>query len=136
MAQQASRSSVELYTHLFFKGKLLTEEAYVIRVLVNGLVVLVPKYGVEGIVYTSPNPDDPPLLVMDSTANRLVSVDGDATISLFQKVKVQISVIEAGDAAAQRSKLQLRLLEPFIKGMDVNPKEKESAQKKKKQKRG
>ena len=95
---------------------------------------MVPKYGVEGIVYTSPNPDDPPLLVMDSTANRLVSVDGDATISLFQKVKVQISVIEAGDAAAQRSKLQLRLLEPFIKGMDV--KEKESAQKKKKQKRG
>ena len=43
MAQQASRSSVELYTHLFFKGKVLVEEAYVIRVLKNGIVVLVPK---------------------------------------------------------------------------------------------
>jgi exosome complex exonuclease DIS3/RRP44 len=44
MAQQASRASVELYTHLFFKGKELEEEAYVIRVMKNGLVVLIPKY--------------------------------------------------------------------------------------------
>ena len=118
MAQQASRASVELYTHLFFKGKVLTEEAYVIRVLVNGLVVLVPKYGVEGVVYTSPDPKDPPLLTLDPDANRLVSPDGQVSISLFQKVKVQISVTEAGDAAAQRSKLQLRLVEPRVQGMN------------------
>ena len=44
MAQQASRSSVELYTHLFFKGKTLVEPAYIIRVMSNGCVVLIPKY--------------------------------------------------------------------------------------------
>ncbi|KAI8900268.1 hypothetical protein BC833DRAFT_582497 [Globomyces pollinis-pini] len=44
MAQQAARSSVELYTHLFFKNKVIKEEAYVIRILKNGFVVLIPKY--------------------------------------------------------------------------------------------
>lgn len=39
----AGRASVELYTQLFFKGKVLVEDAYVIRVLKNGVVVLVPK---------------------------------------------------------------------------------------------
>ncbi|KAI8050851.1 hypothetical protein BDF22DRAFT_693710 [Syncephalis plumigaleata] len=44
MAQQASRSSIELYTHLFFKGKRVLEEGYVTRILKNGFLVLVPKY--------------------------------------------------------------------------------------------
>jgi exosome complex exonuclease DIS3/RRP44 len=43
MAQQAGRSSVELYTHMFFKNKMETEPGRVIRVLKNGFVVLVPK---------------------------------------------------------------------------------------------
>ena len=43
MAQQASRSSVELYTNLYFKGKNIQEEGFVIRVLKNGFVVLIPR---------------------------------------------------------------------------------------------
>ncbi|KAI9322216.1 exosome complex exonuclease RRP44 [Dichotomocladium elegans] len=43
MAQMAGRSSVELYTNMFFKNKVLVEEGRVIRVLKNGFVVLVPK---------------------------------------------------------------------------------------------
>jgi exosome complex exonuclease DIS3/RRP44 len=43
MAQQAGRSSVELYTHLFFKNRCVVEEAYVTRILKNGFSVLVPK---------------------------------------------------------------------------------------------
>ncbi|KAI8868688.1 exosome complex exonuclease RRP44-like protein [Ramicandelaber brevisporus] len=54
MAQQASRSSVELFTNLFFRGKTIEEEAYVTRVLKNGFSVLIPRYGVEGFVYGSP----------------------------------------------------------------------------------
>ena len=46
-----------------------------------------------------------------------MSVDGDIEINLFQKVKVQITVTEAGNASAQRSKLQLQLVEPAITGM-------------------
>ena len=43
MAQQAGRSSVELYTNMFFKNKVQIEEGRVIRVLKNGFVVLAPK---------------------------------------------------------------------------------------------
>ncbi|KAJ2232451.1 exosome catalytic subunit dis3, partial [Coemansia sp. RSA 475] len=50
MAQQAGRASVELYTSLFFKGKTVDEEGYVTQVLQNGFSVLIPSYGVEGIV--------------------------------------------------------------------------------------
>lgn len=43
MAQRASRASVELFTILFFKDKLLEEEAFVTRVMKNGFIVLIPK---------------------------------------------------------------------------------------------
>ena len=45
MAQQASRSSVELFTNLYFKNKVVEEEAYVIRVMKNGFSVLIPRWG-------------------------------------------------------------------------------------------
>jgi len=44
MAQMAARSSVELHTNLFFKGKTEQVEGHVTRILKNGFVVLVQKY--------------------------------------------------------------------------------------------
>lgn len=126
-AQQAARSSVELYTHLFFKGKVLAEEAYVIKVLKNGLVVLIPKYGVEGVVYSSPNADQEPLMKL-TEQNTLITLDGKVEIGLFSKVKVKISVTDAGEDSAQRSKLLLSLVEPAIDG---NPSSKPLAKKRK-----
>jgi len=43
MAQQAGRSSVEVYTNLFFRDKIMEDEAYVVRVMKNGFSVLIPK---------------------------------------------------------------------------------------------
>jgi exosome complex exonuclease DIS3/RRP44 len=43
MAQRVSRASVELFTILFFKDKLLEEEAFVTRVMKNGFIVLIFK---------------------------------------------------------------------------------------------
>ncbi|KAI8927152.1 hypothetical protein BC831DRAFT_399001 [Entophlyctis helioformis] len=117
MAQQASRSSVELYTNLFFKGKTIVEDAYVVRIMKNGCSVLIPKYGVESLVYAAPVPGRPAVLGLHPDVNALVTADGSVTIKLFDKVKVQITVEEAGVAAAQRSKLVLRLVEPSIPGM-------------------
>jgi len=51
MAQLAARSSVELHTNIFFKGKTEQNEGYVIRILKNGFVVLVPRYRM--IIYSS-----------------------------------------------------------------------------------
>ncbi|KAJ3051446.1 exosome catalytic subunit dis3 [Rhizophlyctis rosea] len=122
MAQQASRSSVELFTNRYFKGKVVEEEAYVIRVMKNGFSVLIPRYGIEGYVYASPtsSPSASPF-TYDADTNRLVAPS--ATIQLFMKVTVAVTVEEAGQAAAQRSKLVVRLVKPFVEGLSGTPEE-------------
>lgn len=53
-AQYASRASTLLHTVLLFRKQgeqSLVEKARVIRIMGNGLVVLVPRYGVEGVVH-------------------------------------------------------------------------------------
>ncbi|KAJ3297254.1 exosome catalytic subunit dis3 [Borealophlyctis nickersoniae] len=116
-AQQASRSSVELHTNVFFRDKNVTEEAYVIRVMKNGFSVLIPKYGIEGYVYAAPSSSVASPFTYNADTNRLVSAS--ATIKLFMKVVVSIGVEEAGVAAAQRSKVVVRLVEPFVEGLAV-----------------
>ena len=48
-AQLAGRASSGLHTVVFFKGRALTETALVMRVNENGLVVIVPRLGLEGM---------------------------------------------------------------------------------------
>ncbi|KAJ1984510.1 exosome catalytic subunit dis3 [Dimargaris verticillata] len=98
MAQQAARSSVELYTHLFFRHKVVVEDAHVFRVLKNGFSVLVPRYGIEGFIYASTKAsagksgDRKEILVYDATRDALVNEDTGIVIKVFDKVKVQIAV--------------------------------------------
>uniref|UniRef100_S4RXP3 RNB domain-containing protein n=1 Tax=Petromyzon marinus TaxID=7757 RepID=S4RXP3_PETMA len=52
MAQYAQRSSVAFHTQLFFKSKgVVSEEGFVLFVRKNAVVVLIPKYGLEGMVF-------------------------------------------------------------------------------------
>ncbi|RKO83298.1 hypothetical protein BDK51DRAFT_46976 [Blyttiomyces helicus] len=118
MAQQASRSSVELYTNLFFKDKAIQEEGHVIRVMKNGFSVLIPRYGIEGYVYASPTDSTTSPFTYNGETNQLVSES--ATIKLFARVTVLVAVEEAGVAAAQRSKLVLRLVDPVVPGLSVD----------------
>lgn len=53
MAQYAGRASVTLNTHLFFKNRTEEVEGYVLFVRKNALLILVPKYGLEGTIYVS-----------------------------------------------------------------------------------
>ncbi|KAI8908112.1 hypothetical protein DFJ77DRAFT_503502 [Powellomyces hirtus] len=147
-AQQASRSSVELFTNLFFKDKTLQEEAYVIRVMKNGFSVLIPKFGIEGYVYAEAAPTPlntkastttttaiQPLspFTYDADQNRLVAraavgaagttngkegQEEEVEIKLFSKCTVIVCVEEAG-GAARRSKLVVRLVEPWVQGVSV-----------------
>ncbi|KAJ3036866.1 exosome catalytic subunit dis3 [Rhizophlyctis rosea] len=118
MAQQAGRSSVELYTNLFFRNKNVVEDAYVIRVMKNGFSVLIPQYGIEGYIYASPTASaSASPFTYDAETNRLVAAE--VTIQLFMKVKVGVTVEEAGQGGAQRSKLVVRLVEPFVEGLSV-----------------
>ncbi|KAJ3105535.1 aconitate hydratase [Phlyctochytrium planicorne] len=96
MAQQAARSSVEIYTNLFFKGKTLDEEAYIVRVFRNGFAVLIPRYGVEGFVRVDQN-----AFHFDPVAMTLSNNGTAKVFELFGKVRVGIEVQEAGNSNAQ-----------------------------------
>ncbi|KAF9293635.1 exosome catalytic subunit dis3 [Linnemannia elongata] len=141
MAQQAARSSVELFTHLFFKNKTEEEEGYVIRILKNAFIVLVPKYGIEGIVYASAKvsktadsgdaaAQPQPILVYNPETDCLQSTETLAEgetpktqVQLFQKVMVQISIdddLKGGGEGGMRQKLKMELLKPWIEGISVH----------------
>ncbi|KAG0260863.1 exosome catalytic subunit dis3 [Mortierella polycephala] len=146
MAQQAGRSSVELFTHLFFKNKVEEEEGYVIRILKNAFIVLVPKYGIESIVYASAKAPkitavDGKDTSKDSAAVQQILVYNPETdslqsteplspgetpkvqIQLFQKVIVQISIdddLKGGGEGGMRQKLKMELLKPWIEGLSVH----------------
>lgn len=51
MAQYAGRASVNLNTHLFFRGLTQQEEGYILFVRKNALQILIPKFGLEGTIY-------------------------------------------------------------------------------------
>ncbi|KAG0315372.1 exosome catalytic subunit dis3 [Dissophora globulifera] len=138
MAQQAARSSVELFTHLFFKNKVEEEEGYVIRILKNAFIVLVPKYGIEGIVYasakapagTTEDAAPQPILVYNPETDSLQSTEHleegqtpKVQVQLFQKVMVQISIdddLRGGGEGGMRQKLKMSLLKPWIEGISVH----------------
>ncbi|KAG0328695.1 exosome catalytic subunit dis3 [Podila horticola] len=140
MAQHAARSSVELFTHLFFKNKVEEEEGYVIRILKNAFIVLVPKYGIEGIVYASAKvakvegettaAAPQAILVYNPETDSLQSTEplaeGEAPkvqVQLFQKVVVQISIdddLKGGGEGGMRQKLKMDLVKPYIEGISIH----------------
>uniref|UniRef100_A0AAY4E7M2 Protein DIS3 homolog n=1 Tax=Denticeps clupeoides TaxID=299321 RepID=A0AAY4E7M2_9TELE len=52
MAQYAQRASVAFNTQLFFKSKgILNEDGFILFVRKNAIIILIPKYGLEGTVF-------------------------------------------------------------------------------------
>lgn len=49
-AQLAGRASVEFYVGQALKGRVVEEEGFVMKVFENGVVVFVPRFGIEGLV--------------------------------------------------------------------------------------
>lgn len=92
-AQFAARASSALHTLLLFKDKTLDEAGRVMRVLGNGLVVLVPRYGVEGIVQI----DEDRGPVLDDLTQTLSTKDGKS-YKVLTNVRVRIRV----DSAPER----------------------------------
>ncbi|MGH0162794.1 UNVERIFIED_CONTAM: hypothetical protein FKN15_061556 [Acipenser sinensis] len=102
---------------LFFKSKgIINEEGFILFVKKNAIVVLIPKFGLEGTVFfenkDKPNPrlsfkEEIPTLTVEDTVFRV-----------FDKVKVTISL----DASnVQHQKIRMSLVEPVIPGVSVSP---------------
>ncbi|XP_036837853.1 exosome complex exonuclease RRP44 [Oncorhynchus mykiss] len=121
MAQYAQRASVAYHTQLFFKSRgILNEEGFILFVRKNAIIVLIPKFGLEGTVFFE-NKDKPsPKLIFNEEAPSL-TVEGHS-FNMFDKVKVTISL----DASnVQHQKIRMSLVEPVISGVSVAPSEPE-----------
>lgn len=90
-AQMAGRASIAYYVGQSLKGKVAEEEAFVLRIFSNGFVVLVPRFGIEGLIrlreLAEPEPEsefDPETYTLTTSGSR------DLKVELFQKVKVRV----------------------------------------------
>ncbi|KAG5643684.1 hypothetical protein DXG03_000517 [Asterophora parasitica] len=118
MAQMAGRASVEFYVGLALKNRnerekekgdglgYVREEAFVIRTFRNGLGVFVSKLGVEGLVMFKREIR----FDLDNYAITVPAPGGEVTISVFDKVTVNIEVEK--DKNTQRGRVKMTLVHP------------------------
>ncbi|KAF4025740.1 hypothetical protein G4228_017746 [Cervus hanglu yarkandensis] len=116
MAQYAQRASVAFHTQLFFKSKgIVSEEAYILFVRKNAIVVLIPKYGLEGTVFFEEKDKPKPRLIYDDEIPSLKIED--TVFHVFDKVKVKIMLDSSN---LQHQKIRMSLVEPQIPGISVS----------------
>ncbi|KAI5629114.1 exosome complex exonuclease RRP44 [Silurus asotus] len=116
MAQYAQRTSVAFHTQLFFKNKgILNEEGYILFVRKNAIIILIPKFGLEGTVFFEKKDKPGPRLTFDSEGPSL-TIEDQHTFHIFDKVKVNISLDSSN---IQHQKIRMALLEPVIPGVSV-----------------
>ncbi|KTG41736.1 hypothetical protein cypCar_00029895, partial [Cyprinus carpio] len=126
MAQYAQRASVAFHTQLFFKNKgIINEEGFILFVRKNAIIILIPKFGLEGAVFFDHKDRPSPRLSFDSEGPTL-KVE-EHTFRMFDKVKVTIS-LDASNIQHQR--IRMALVEPVIPGVSVPVPESEPEAKK------
>jgi exosome complex exonuclease DIS3/RRP44 len=109
-AQLAGRASAEVHTMSFFRGKVLQEVGRVLKVRQNGVVILVPRYGVEAIAYVAAK-DQPSQFVFDQQGQALHSASLGITLRQFDSVQVELRL----DASTlYRQKLQIAFIDPPV----------------------
>uniref|UniRef100_A0A3Q2ZA56 Exosome complex exonuclease RRP44 n=1 Tax=Kryptolebias marmoratus TaxID=37003 RepID=A0A3Q2ZA56_KRYMA len=128
MSQYAQRASVAFHTQLFFKTRgILNEEGFVLFVRKNAIIVLIPKFGLEGTVFFDTKDKVPPSLVFDEEGPTL-KVE-QHTFHIFDQVKVTISLDSSN---IQHQKIRMALTEPVIPDVSVPAPEAEPQAKKQK----
>ncbi|XP_063347449.1 exosome complex exonuclease RRP44 [Pelmatolapia mariae] len=128
MSQYAQRASVAFHTQLFFKSRgILNEEGFVLFVRKNAIIVLIPKFGLEGTVFFDSKDKVSPNIVFEEEGATL-SVE-QHKFHIFDKVKVTISL---DDSNIQHQKIRMALIEPVIPGVSVPAPDTETPAKKQK----
>ncbi|EGV64709.1 exosome catalytic subunit dis3 [Yamadazyma tenuis] len=108
-AQFAGRASIEYYVGQVMKSNESIQEGYVIKCFNNGIVVLVPKFGIEGLIRLE-DLGDTDSAIYDEDKFELHFNDlhkNKRTIGVFDKVKVEIKSIK--DEISGKRKAQLIL---------------------------
>uniref|UniRef100_UPI003AAC6BD3 exosome complex exonuclease RRP44 n=1 Tax=Centroberyx gerrardi TaxID=166262 RepID=UPI003AAC6BD3 len=115
MSQYAQRASVAFHTQLFFKSRgILNEEGFILFVRKNAIIVLIPKFGLEGTVFFDGKDKSGPNLIFDEEGPSLTVLQH--TFHMFDRVKVTISL---DDSNIQHQKIRMALIEPVIAGVSV-----------------
>ncbi|GLV32990.1 Dis3 [Carabus blaptoides fortunei] len=113
MAQYAGRASVALNTHMFFRGKIQDEEAYILYVRKNALQILIPKYGLECTLYLGHKHSSVEFSYSEENQTQQC---GDVVFHAFDPVTVRLSLDSNN---IQHEKLVLQLVHPHIEGFSV-----------------
>ncbi|KAL3525159.1 hypothetical protein ACH5RR_013531 [Cinchona calisaya] len=103
-AQMASRASVELHTLIYFRNRPTDTEARIVKIRLNGFIVFVPKFGIEGPVHLSKEGE----WLVDEQQQRVRKSDNSVHYGVLQTVKIHMEVVEP---QPNRPKLQLTLIE-------------------------
>ncbi|KAI1715438.1 RNB domain-containing protein [Ditylenchus destructor] len=107
-AQYASRASILLNTYLMIKTHPEPRiRAIVIGIRSNGIQVIIPKYGLESVIFFTATQK------MQSQ-EQMMEYCNDK-IRLFQEVEVSVELVEKN----QRRRINVTLLKPFIEGFSV-----------------
>jgi len=107
-AQLAGRASSALHSNIYFKRRVVLQQALVMKIKENGCVVFVPKLGLEGNIPLA-DPADGGKLLFDERAQSLSSKDGSTRVAIFSEVTVAIYVEER---ARGRKELVYRMTSP------------------------
>ena len=107
-AQMAGRASIEYYVGQALKGRVVDEEAFVMKVFSNGFVVFVPRFGIEGLIRLRDLGEPEPEGVYD-TEEYVLEVKGsrEERIELFQRVIVRIRDVKEESTGKRKIKMEL-----------------------------
>ncbi|KAI5964030.1 DIS3 [Candida theae] len=108
-AQFAGRASIEYYVGQVMRSNEAEHEGYVIKSFNNGIVVLVPKFGVEGLIKLE-TMGDVNNANYDEDKYELTFTDHNGkkrTVGVFDKVKVDVKSVK--DDVSGKRKVQLLL---------------------------
>ncbi|KAI0427729.1 RNB domain-containing protein [Xylaria sp. FL1042] len=107
-AQLAGRASIAYYVGQSLKGCVAEEDAFVMRIFSNGFVVFVPRFGIEGLIRLRDLANPEPESVFDpETYTLTLSGSYEATVELFQKVRVRIRDVKDEATGKRGAKMEL-----------------------------
>ncbi|KAJ9134019.1 Exosome complex exonuclease dis3 [Pleurostoma richardsiae] len=107
-AQMAGRASIAYYVGQAVRGRVTEEDGFVMRVFSNGFVVLVPRFGIEGLIRLRDLADPEPAAEYDpETYTLATSGSRSVTVSLFDKVRVRISDQKDETTGKRGAKMEL-----------------------------
>ena len=87
----AGRASTAYYVGQALKGNVAEEDAFVMKIFSNGFVVLVPRFGIEGLIRLRDLAESEPESEYDAETFTLTTKGSrDLKVELFQKVRVKV----------------------------------------------